>query len=77
MGFNLHFADPDHRPARKRMAHPSRRIWLLSTLGLCLAASIMGDLLLSSGRYSRLLISNADAGIVVGRHALRAIVYGR
>jgi paraquat-inducible protein B len=76
MGFNLHFADADHRPARKRAPRPSRKIWLLPLLGLCLAASITGDLLLASGRYSGLLVSDASAGIVAGRHALRTLVYG-
>jgi hypothetical protein len=47
MGFNLHFAEPEHRRPHKRDAHSSRKHRLLPALALCLAASLMGDLLLA------------------------------
>jgi paraquat-inducible protein B len=77
MGFNLHFADPGRQPRARRAPRPSRKIRLLPILGLCLAASLLGDVMLSSGRYSSLLVSDAGAGIVAGKNALRAVVYGR
>jgi len=77
MGFNLHFADPGRQPRARRALHPSRKIRLLPLLGLCLAACLMGDVMLSSGHYSNLLINDAGAGIVAGKNALRAVVYGR
>ena len=77
MGFNLHFADTNRRPARKRKPRPLSGVWILAVVALCLAAGLTGDLLLASGRYSSLLINDAGARVIAGHNALRALVYGR